>query len=102
MRIGLSLETTKLADGREVINCRCGHSICESTENYKTHVLMHEGTQDEAGPKKIFSGEYKGEERFVFRQFYCPKCLTLLECEVIPRGSPPIQDFRISPSRLDE
>ena len=93
-RINYYLETVKLPGGREVINCRCGNSICESNENYKAHVLMQEGLLRDAGPKEIFSGPYRGEERFVFRRFYCPKCMTLLECEVAPKGSPILQDYK--------
>jgi acetone carboxylase gamma subunit len=78
---------------QKFVRCDCGNTICDAQENYKDHVLRYDGPLSEAGPEKIYSGKYKGEERFVLRQFFCPKCLTILECEVVPRNSPTIRDY---------
>ncbi len=95
-KVSSSLEMVNSPEGgsQKVFRCRCGKVICGGDENYKEHVLMREGPLRDAGPPAIFSGEYRGQERFVFRQFFCPQCLTLLECEVSPKGSELIWDFR--------
>ncbi|HZW56844.1 MAG TPA: acetone carboxylase subunit gamma [Nitrososphaerales archaeon] len=97
MIINTQLEIV-LEGGKEVVRCKCGRVLCSGNENYKLFALRQEGPFSMAGPEKIFSGKYKGEERFVFRLFFCPGCLTVLECEVAPKGSQILRDYEPIPS----
>ena len=92
MMINTQLEIVREGNS-EVIRCKCGKVLCTVSENYKDYALRHEGPFSLAGPEKIFSGKYKGEERLVFRRFFCPGCLTVLESEVTPKGSPILRDY---------
>ena len=35
-------------------------------------------------------GQLYDRGRFVFRLYYCPGCVSLLECEVLRKGDPPV------------
>jgi N-methylhydantoinase B len=78
--------------GKKVIRCRCGYTIGPAADNYKKNVLRNEGPLSKAGP---FVNPYKiGGERFVFRQFCCPGCLTLLDTEIALKGAPLLWDVQ--------
>ena len=82
------------ADGTKVIRCaRCGHDLCPATENHKLHALLHEGPVQEAGPH--VNPYHLGGDKFVFRQFYCPNCVALLNTEVAQRDEPIVWDVQL-------
>jgi acetone carboxylase gamma subunit len=72
------------------IQCRkCGHVFCEKSENYKLHIYMAEESP-------IQSGFRPNPEDFVYREFYCPSCMTLLEVEVARPGDPILWDIQLT------
>jgi N-methylhydantoinase B len=88
------LEITTSAAGTPVIRCtRCGYDLCPATENHKLHALMHEGPVQEAGPH--VNPYHLGGDKFVFRQFYCPSCLALINTEVALRGETILWDVQL-------
>ncbi len=81
-------------DGTKVIRCaRCSYDLCAATENHCRHCLFHEGPVQEAGPH--VNPHHLGGDKFVFRQFYCPHCLALLNTEVALRGEPIVWDVQL-------
>lgn len=79
--------------GEKVILCRCGEVLCPGGENYKRFVLLQEGDVTLAGPQV---NPYRvGTGQFVFRKFYCPGCLTLLDTEVAQKGEPLLFDVQL-------
>jgi acetone carboxylase gamma subunit len=88
------LDLVETETGARMIRCtRCGHHLCAAGENHKLHCRMHEGPVQEAGPHVDPHGI--GGGRFVFRQFYCPNCLALLNTEVAQRGEAVLWDVEI-------
>ena len=88
------LEIATGAGGEPVIRCtRCGYQLCAATENHKLHALLHEGPVQEAGPH--VNPYHLGGDKFVFRQFYCPGCLALVNTEVALRGEPIVWDVQL-------
>ncbi len=88
------LEIDTKADGSKVIRCmRCGYALCAATENHKLHALWHEGPVQEAGPH--VNPHHLGGDKFVFRQFYCPGCLALINTEVALRGEAIVWDVQL-------
>jgi acetone carboxylase gamma subunit len=78
--------------GKKVIRCRCGYIIGPAADNYKNNVLRNEAPLSKAGP---FVNPYKiGGEKFVFRQFCCPGCFTLLDTEIALKGAPLLWDVQ--------
>lgn len=77
-------------DGSKVVKCAiCQHVYCSATENYKDHAMMQECVPAERGPL------YAESKRFIFREFYCPRCGTLFDTEVRLRGQPFLWDARL-------
>lgn len=88
------LSIAETENGSRVIRCtRCGYDLCPATENHKLHALLHEGPVQEAGPH--VNPYHLGGDKFVFRQFYCPNCLTLINTEVALRGEPILWDVEL-------
>jgi len=79
-------------DGNPVYVCRCGAVLGDALCNFKSFALLEEGPVHEAGP---WVNPYRVGGRFVFRQFYCPGCLTRLETEVALQDDPVLWDVQI-------
>lgn len=79
-------------NGRDVIQCRCGYSICGVEQNFKEHVLLIESPLAKVGPLSDVSR--KGSS-FVFREFCCPECATLLTTEVAMKDEPILHDIQL-------
>jgi N-methylhydantoinase B len=75
-----------------VFVCRCGHVLGDATRNFKEFTLLEEGPVHDAG---LRVNPYGVGDRFVFRQFYCPGCLTRLETEVALKHEPVLWDIQI-------
>jgi acetone carboxylase gamma subunit len=76
--------------GEKMIQCgKCDYVFCPAAENYKNHVLCGEFPLKKAGPR------YSDSERFILREFYCPKCGIKLDVETCLKGSPFIHDSRV-------
>ncbi len=88
------LEIAKTDRGVQVIRCtRCMFNLCPAAENPNLHALLHEGPVQEAGPH--VNPYHLGGDKFVFRQFYCPNCLALINTEVALRGEPILWDVQL-------
>lgn len=88
------LEIAESAPGKVIRCTRCGFDLCAATENHKLHALLHEGPVQEAGPH--VNPHHLGGDKFVFRQFYCPNCLALINTEVALRGEPILWDVQLA------
>ncbi len=78
----------------QVVRCRCGHVLGPASRNYKEYALKKESALKEAGP---FVNPYDlGGGKFVFRQFCCPGCATLLGTEIAQKGEPFLWDIQMS------
>lgn len=73
---------------------RCEHDLGPVSDNYKLHTLMREGSLEEAGP---LVGDPKRfiDDEMVFRQYFCPGCVTLLENEINRASEPPLWDIEL-------
>jgi N-methylhydantoinase B len=79
-------------EGGPVFVCRCGHVLGDANRNFKEFTLLEEGPVHDAG---LRVNPYGVGDRFVFRQFYCPGCLTRLETEVALKHEPVLWDIQI-------
>jgi acetone carboxylase gamma subunit len=79
-----------------VFVCRCGAVLGDARRNFKSYTLMEEGPVHEAG---LRVNPYRVSDRFVFRQFYCPRCLLRLETEVALKDEPVLWDIHVDVSR---
>ena len=88
MRIHYYLEV----DETDKIKClKCGHIICDASENYKKHV-----PRAELRPDEIPGQRPRAEEALVvYYEYYCPGCFTLLDVEIAEKGAPPLWDIQI-------
>ena len=78
-------------DENNKIRCiKCGYTFCDANENYKLYALKCEREGSEIGKRMVQDSEY-----VVYHEFYCPKCLTMLSVDVLPKGHPPIWDIEI-------
>ncbi len=76
-----------------VIRCDCGHDFCAHDRNWKMEAAIFvrddEETMGEVFPK--FAG---GDPDWVeVREFYCPSCGRMLECDATTPGYPVLHDF---------
>jgi len=82
------------SSGKEMIQCgKCKYLFCPVTENYKAHAILTENPLDKAGPGDF----YRRSERFILREFYCPKCATMLDVEMVLKGDPLIWNIQLKP-----
>ena len=81
-------------NGRDVIQCKCGYSICGGEQNFKEHVLLIESPLEKVGP---LSDVGRKGGSFVFREFCCPECATLLATEVAMKDEPILHDIQLQP-----
>lgn len=89
MRIHYYLEI----DGDRKIRClKCGQSICDANENYKTHVPRAEVMPDEIPGER----PSHDEALTVYYEYYCPGCYTMLDVEVAEKGAPPLWDINVA------
>lgn len=69
-----------LVNGREMVHCRCGSALGPGDRDPKSFLLAKEAGLSKAGPKVNPYGI--GGRRFFLREYYCPRCLRLIETEV--------------------
>jgi acetone carboxylase gamma subunit len=81
-------------DGSEWLQCRCGRSLCKTSENLKEHVKAKEFPIQRAGPH-VVPIPVTMSHLFVWREFYCPACGLLLNTEVAQHGEPYFFDAQI-------
>jgi acetone carboxylase gamma subunit len=89
LRIGEYLEINESFEDK-VYRCRkCGHTFCSTSENYKNYTLMREV------PLNSLGSQYSKTERFCFREFFCPGCVTLLWVDMTEKGLPILFDHEL-------
>jgi len=74
------------------IKCRkCGHVICDASQNYKEHVPRAETWPDE------IPGQHPSRDHalVLYYEYYCPGCYTLLDVEIAEKGAAPLWDIQI-------
>lgn len=90
---------------KEMWVCRCcNHELVTARKNYKMGCLIFDRDPHEIHPPEI-DGEYtfSPDSNWVrYVEFYCPKCATLLETEVLPPGHPITHDLELDIDRLKE
>jgi N-methylhydantoinase B len=70
-------------------SCRCGYFLGQAGQDYKKRTAWAEVPCQTAGPYTTAAAD------FVLREFYCPGCFTLLDVEVIRKGSPIEKDLEL-------
>jgi N-methylhydantoinase B len=79
-------------NGQDRIQCKCGYSICDGEQNFKEHVLLIESPLTKVGP---LADVGRRGSSFVFREFCCPECATLLTTEIALRDEPVLHDIQL-------
>lgn len=71
-------------EAKKIVKCDCGHEFGDYKKNWKYNALVYE-----RNPKEVYPG-IRGHDPdwCTYREFYCPGCLTQLEVEAVPHGSP--------------
>jgi N-methylhydantoinase B len=82
-RIGEHVEIIRSA---RLTRCRrCGHGLAVDGNDHTRGCRYERASLPAAGPNR---GEAYDRGRFRLELFYCPGCVTLLECEVVCDGAP--------------
>lgn len=79
-RLNMYLKIVHSKEG-DSLQCRCGHVICLTFEDYKSHSAIATPPWNKVGPHLM---NLVQRPRFHLREFYCPKCYTLLDVDIIP------------------
>ncbi len=82
-------------EGERKIACRCGHVICAQHQSYKSHVVMSEKPISQAG-MHIQVSAHVPQDRFVWREFYCPGCALLLTNELALADDPVLEEVMLA------
>lgn len=93
-RIGEYLEVVGAGADRRFRCAKCGHDLGLTTENYKTHALLREGSVQGSGPLAGDPARFIDDE-IVLRQYFCPGCVTLLDNEINRAGSALLWDIEL-------
>lgn len=76
-------------EGQRIVKCDCGHEFGDYHHNWKLNALIYD-----RNPKEIYPGITGPDPEWcIFREFYCPGCLSQLEVETVPHGIPLIFSF---------
>src|SRR5262249_4668096 len=73
--------------GEHVVLCRhCGYELARGGNDYQRHLMMLEGTPEEAG-LQVFAEPWRYiDAKVVFRQYFCPGCATAFITQVVPEN----------------
>jgi acetone carboxylase, gamma subunit len=92
---GEHLNIVKIAhdEGSYWIVCDCGHEFCEYTDNWKLEALINVRDSVES-LREIYPDKMHGDPEWNhLREYFCPRCKTMLEVEAVPPGYPVVHDF---------
>ena len=79
--------------GRKLAVCsQCGFAYCEAHDNFKLHCLIYERDPSDFHPGRLAYDK----EWCVFREFYCPSCVSQIEVEAVVPGTPILNDYELS------
>jgi acetone carboxylase gamma subunit len=80
-------------EGHRIVKCDCGYEFGDYKENWKTkcRVRVRDTIEaiNELYPKYMGSDPEWNE----LREYFCPRCLALLDTETVPPGYPTIFNF---------
>jgi acetone carboxylase gamma subunit len=89
LRISEYLEADD-SSGTMMVQCsKCKYVFCPITDNYKNYALVNES------PLTKTRAQNSATKRFVFREFYCPSCGTLLQVDMTLKNSAILHDIRL-------
>ena len=70
----------------QVVRCtKCKQVLAKSSENWKNNAAFLESPLTKIGSSRV-------SDKFVIREFICPKCATVLDTEIALRSDPPLED----------
>jgi len=92
MRIHYYLDIDEATN--KIVCRKCGHVICDCSENYKLHV-----PRAEVWPDEVYGGWRPPREDSIlcYYEYYCSGCYTMLDVEIMEPGSPPLWDIQVVP-----
>ncbi|MBY8980444.1 MAG: acetone carboxylase subunit gamma [Candidatus Lokiarchaeota archaeon] len=80
-------------EGERIVKCDCGYEFGDYQKNWKLKCRIRVRDTFESIEKlypKMMGSDPEWEE---LREFFCPKCFTLLDVEAVPPGYPVIFNF---------
>ena len=91
---GMHLYIVEKENKSRVVKCDCGHEFGDYKNNWKLQANIFvrdtEGKMAEIYPPMMAADA----EWMELREYYCPKCFTLLEVEAVPPGYPVVFNFQ--------
>lgn len=94
MIIGEYLKIKNESDIKSYCCSKCEQRLSSIKENYKLGCLLYETTLEHSAPLNGNPHRFIDDE-MVWREFYCPKCGTLLESELSRKGDPILWDIQL-------
>ena len=91
--LGEGMNVVRAADGALMIRCDCGHEFCRHDRNWKMEAVIFV-RDDEEKMGEVYPKFAGGDPDWIeVREFYCPSCARLLECDATTPGYPVVHDF---------
>lgn len=80
-------------DGQRIVKCDCGNEFGDYNENWKTKCRIRvRDTVEEI--EELYPKDMGSDPEWVeIREYFCPRCLTLLDVEAVPPGYPTVFNF---------
>ena len=90
---GLHLYIVEKNDKSRVVKCDCGHEYGDYRKNWKLGAnIFIRDTKEKM--TEIYPAMLAADTDWMeLREYYCPKCFTLLDVEAVPPGYPIISNF---------
>ncbi|MFA7557074.1 MAG: acetone carboxylase subunit gamma [Hydrogenophaga sp.] len=83
----------KAVSKRWVTKCDCGHELCDWRDNWKLHAHVYV-REDQAAMGEVYPTLMAPDTQWqVYREYYCPRCATMLDVEAPTPWYPVIHDF---------
>lgn len=79
------------------VDCRACGTTLGTGEDPLAHAIRREQPSTAAGPGVRAEPSLFTDAEIVLRQAFCPKCLTLLSTEIVPKTEPSYRKWRLSP-----
>jgi acetone carboxylase gamma subunit len=91
----IRLDEYLCVDDDQIVCRKCGHVFCHKSENYKEHAREMVRDFRDIDLLKRSQSELI-DRKVVFRQYFCPGCLTNIENETILEDAVPIHDKQLA------
>lgn len=80
-------------DKERIVKCDCGQEFGSYSQTWKLNALIYVRDTEEK-LEEIYRGPRKPDpNKSEIREFYCPRCGTLLEVDAVPPGYPILLNF---------